>query len=128
MRGYPENPESIAEHIKKRRLDLRLSTRKAATRMGVSQSTVTDWETGRSSPAVRAIPAVIAFLGYDPYPAPQTEGERVRAKRRQLGLTRKGLADLLGVDQETVARWEGEEPKRPQRKRRLLMRRLLDYS
>ena len=116
----------MGDHIKKRRLDLKLSRRQAAARIGITKSTLWDWENNRSTPAIHTFPKVIAFLGYDPCPAPETEGERIAAKRRQLGLSRKGLARMLGIDQETVARWETDEPKGSQTKRRLLVKRLLE--
>lgn len=52
------------------------------------------------------MPGIIKFLGYDPFPEPQTLGERLAAKRRMLGLSRKELAKRLGVDEETLARLE----------------------
>jgi transcriptional regulator with XRE-family HTH domain len=36
-------------------------------------------------------------------------GAKVREQRLALGLTQQGLADILGVSRNTVARWEREE-------------------
>jgi DNA-binding XRE family transcriptional regulator len=67
------------------------------------------WEQDRTKPTVRFIPGIIAFLGYDPFSAPQTLWERIRSKRRQLGLSQERLAKLLGVDEGTLRRWERGE-------------------
>lgn len=40
-------------------------------------------------------------------PAGVTLGERIRRQRKALGLTQERLAPALGVDQSTVAKWEG---------------------
>ncbi|MFC1904993.1 helix-turn-helix domain-containing protein [Chloroflexota bacterium] len=37
---------------------------------------------------------------------PQWDSERIRALRRQLGLTQRGLADRLGTRQQTISEWE----------------------
>ena len=34
--------------------------------LGVDKTTVFNWETGRTCPGRRAMPAVVRFLGYDP--------------------------------------------------------------
>lgn len=47
-------------------------------------------------------PAVIAFLGYDPSPEPQSFGERIQVARRRQGLSQKELAGSLGLDPVTV--------------------------
>ena len=57
-------------------------------------------------PVVRMMPRIIEYLGYDPYPPPQSLGERIAAGRRRCGLSRKRLARLIGADEATVARWE----------------------
>jgi len=38
--------------------------------MGVDPSTIWNWERGWSHPELRYLPAIIAFLGYDPRPKP----------------------------------------------------------
>ena len=68
--------------------------------------TICNWENNKCSPGVRFIPRIIGFLGYDPHPAPQSLAERLLAKRRHLGLSRKGMAAMLSVDEGTLKRWE----------------------
>ena len=73
---------------------------------GVNIWTYVLWEWDRTTPVVRYYPAILRFLGYDPFPAPQTWGERVYATRRSLGLTIDDAAQRAGVDPTTFARWE----------------------
>lgn len=59
------------------------------------------------SPAIHFIPRIIQFLCYNPFDVDvESIGERIVILRKTLGLPRKKLARLLGVDPETVARWE----------------------
>ncbi len=59
-------PKTIGEHLKKRRLDLGLDQQQVADRMGVIWNSVSNWERGIYRPSKRAMPNLIAFLGYDP--------------------------------------------------------------
>ena len=72
----------------------------------VNEFTVCGWENNKKAPAVRYLPRIIEWLGYDPYPDPQTLGEQIAARRRQLGLSRKRLAKKLGMDEMTLAHIE----------------------
>jgi hypothetical protein len=53
-----------------RRLDLNLLQQDVGQPIRGSVSDVWNWENNRVSPAVRFIPAIIAFLGYNPMPKP----------------------------------------------------------
>ncbi len=61
-------PVSLGDHLKKRRMDLGITQKEAAHRIGAGQFTVINWEKGRTEPAVRFLPAIMPFLGYDPFP------------------------------------------------------------
>lgn len=73
----------------------------------VTPSTINNWEKGRSTPTIQALPNLIAFLGYDPVSA--EEATEVLRLRRSFGLTREAFASQLRVDPSTVARWEHGE-------------------
>jgi len=105
--GYPSALKTIGDHIKKRRLDLKLTKRDVAKRFGVDDVTIYLWEKNRVRPSLAQIPKIIEFLGYDPFKK-KTEnlGEKILAFRRVQGLTQKKLAAQLGIDQATLARWE----------------------
>lgn len=118
---YKRNPVTLGEHLHRRRLTLGLFHPQAAERIGTCVQTYGKWEREGARPAVRWMPAIIAFLGYDPVSTttPATLGDQLAAKRRQLGLTRSQAAKLLGVNRCTIRAWElGENP--PERKRALL--------
>ena len=70
-------------------------------------TTLMNWEHQSRGPLPRFMPGVIRFLGYIPFaPAGKPLPGRVRAVRRQLGLTQKQLAARVGVSIPTVSRWE----------------------
>lgn len=101
--------------MRKRRLDLGLLQREAAARIGVDETTIYNWETHHSSPQIRHLPRIIAFLGYNPLPVPQTLPGKLRGTRQALGLSQKDMARRIGVDAATLARWESGK-NRPSRK------------
>ena len=104
--GIPNNPQSLGEHIRKRRLQLGLTQRKSAICIGVNPWTVANWEIGRYEPSIRSFPAILAFLGYNPFEPPATVGERLRHVRRQHGWSTGEAAHQLGVDRTTWQDWE----------------------
>jgi DNA-binding transcriptional regulator YiaG len=90
--------------------------REVAAQIGVNKDTIYKWEMNRTEPEVRLIPHIIDFLGYAPYDSTWTSGQRLRAIRSGLGLSQRGFAERVGVDQSTVLKWEREEHK-PSRKK-----------
>jgi len=101
-----KTPQTLGEHIKKRRLELRLLQSQAAAGIGVSTATLQNWERGVGFPIVRQWPAIIKFLGYDPEPEPIGIPARIAYARRRLGWTQEELAERTDVDPVTVYRWE----------------------
>lgn len=63
--------------------------------------TLISWERGRTSPAIVHFPAIVQFLGAHPLPEPDSLGERLLRKRREMGWTISHSARALGVDPET---------------------------
>jgi DNA-binding transcriptional regulator YiaG len=72
----------------------------------ISGTALANWEMNRTVPAVRFRPRIIAYLGYCPWWAPRTDGERLQQQREALGFSRKRLARALRVDEHTAAQWE----------------------
>jgi transcriptional regulator with XRE-family HTH domain len=99
----------LGEHLRKRRIEQGLIQKEVAKQLGVNTWTYILWEQDRSTPTIRYYPSIFAFLGYDPFPAPRTLSEQIATKRRSLGLSFREVADLLGVDEGTVSRWESGE-------------------
>lgn len=60
------HPQTIGEHLKKRRLELGLKQDQVAAIIGVTRMSVSNWERGIYGPTKRAMIPIIDFLGYDP--------------------------------------------------------------
>ena len=73
--------------MRKRRLDLGLLQGEAAARIGVHVTTLTNWEVGRTTPALVHRPRVFDFLGYVPYNPGWPLSSRLQARREALGFT-----------------------------------------
>lgn len=86
----------------------------AASLAGVDPKTWMWWERDEHEPSVHQFPAIIRYLGYEPWPEAVTLGEKLLAQRRLHGLSIKRAAAVLGVDEETLSRWKRGEwkPKR----------------
>ena len=106
--GYPVTPQTLGQHIRKRRLDVALLQRELARKLGTDDQTIRNWEADRTKPTHRHMPQVIEFLRYDPFPESANLGEQLRRFRRVHGLTQCQLAKRLGIDPSTLADWETE--------------------
>jgi transcriptional regulator with XRE-family HTH domain len=103
---YPKQINSLGDHIRARRLDLKLLQKQVADQIGVHEQTITGWERNATIPEVRYVPAIIQFLGYDPLPETNSFSERLATARRALGLSQRKMAEKLGVDPATLLGWE----------------------
>lgn len=103
---YPKQINSLGDHIRARRLDLKLLQKQVADQIGVHEMTITSWEGNATVPEVRYMPAIIQFLGYNPLPAASSLPERLVTARRELGLSQRKMAAKLGVDPATLMGWE----------------------
>lgn len=121
---YPKQLKSLGDHIRARRIDLRLLQKEVAEQIGVYTQTLTLWERNATDPAVQYIPAIIRFLGYDPSAPASSFPERLRAARRARGLTQRQFANELRVDPTTICDWENGVHE-PSRKKRELTRAFL---
>jgi transcriptional regulator with XRE-family HTH domain len=102
-----ENPRVIGEHIKKRRLELKLLQSEVAKILDVCEDTMTGWENSRSRPLVYHYPKIIQFLGYNPFPSDtSTLGGRIKQYRTEKGITQEALGRLLLVNESTIFHWE----------------------
>lgn len=104
-KDYSETPQSLGEHLKKRRKELGLLQREAAIQMGVDTFTYINWEKDRTIPIASRFRPVIEFLGYDPTPAPTSLAGRVEAKRRATGMTFDQVAQHLAWDPGSLTRY-----------------------
>ena len=108
-KGYPTDPKTIGEMIRKRRLDLGLRQIDAAKMIGCDEMSVVNWEKGHRSPRVNHMAGVVEFLGFNPFQNCDTLAHRLANHRKALGMTQKEFARQIGVDPSTLARWERGE-------------------
>ncbi len=59
----PVQPKTVGDHIRLKRLGLKLFQRDVAEQLVVDKTSVHNWEANLSVPEIRYIPALIRFLG-----------------------------------------------------------------
>jgi transcriptional regulator with XRE-family HTH domain len=124
---YLDFMRTWGDHIKVRRLDLKLTKRQLSLKLNVSDITIYLWERNKVRPSLSQIPKIIEFLGRDPFePKNGKLADKLKSYRRSNGLSQKKLAELLGVDQTTLAGWERGEH-RPTKKMRDKINSALDF-
>src|SRR3990172_6150033 len=101
---YPKQFKHLGDHIRARRIDLRLLQREVVALIGVTENVIHKWERGHAEPEVRHFPALIGFLGYNPLPEPRTPGQSVRRERMTRGWSISRLAREAGGDPGPVGR------------------------
>lgn len=119
--AYPKSLQTIGEHLRKRRLDLKLFQKEVGKLMGVDTLTVSNWENNLTSPRLYLLPKVYHVLRYNPLQSNATTlGEKIEQYRIQKGLSLSKLAKELGIDPGTLARCErGESEPRGKLKKRI---------
>ena len=106
---------------------MRLMQKEVADQLGVNSWTILNWEKGHTEPPIASIPAIVRFLGYDPFPEPTTLSQLLLAKRREMGWTIKEATRAVGVDPTTWGNWERGQTIL-YRQHRALVAQLLDLS
>ena len=105
--SYIDNPTTIGELLRNRRLELHLRQNDVAELFKVSEDCITYWENNRFEPQIRHASKVINFLGYDPYKINiETFGGKIKQYRVTHGLSHKEMGKFLGVNASTVGSWE----------------------
>jgi|SRR5579872_6616685 len=59
----PMAPKTVGDHIRKKRLALKLFQRDVAEQLAVDTTSIHNWETNMSKPSLQYMPAIIQFLG-----------------------------------------------------------------
>jgi DNA-binding XRE family transcriptional regulator len=65
---YPNKLKTLGDHLRKKRLDLKLLQHEVAEKLNVHETSVYNWENNRYDPSSRLLPEIIRFLGYIPRP------------------------------------------------------------
>lgn len=73
----PKEFRHIGDHLRRRRLELGLTRKEMARRLGVSDRTYRDWERGSHPPKFTSLPLVYAYLEYAPH---DSAGETLGAR------------------------------------------------
>jgi transcriptional regulator with XRE-family HTH domain len=104
---YPDICRTWGDWIKARKLDLKLTKRQLSFNLNVSDVTIYLWERNKVRPSLAQIPRIIEFLARDPFEnKADSLAERIKDFRRVRGLSRKKLANQLGIDPSTLEGWE----------------------
>jgi transcriptional regulator with XRE-family HTH domain len=103
---FAQEPVTLGEHLRRRRLELGLYQKDVAAQIGVTPSTIWNWE-HRWTVDLRYTPRVIAFLGYNPISPPEDMLERLAWYKQVNGLTLEQLGAEMGRDPEQLADWLG---------------------
>jgi transcriptional regulator with XRE-family HTH domain len=103
-KGYIQYPITIGQHVRKRRLDLGLTQAEVSGIIGVTESTVYNWEHG-VEPELIHMPKIISFLGYIPFEMPQDPIGKLNYLKKLRGLSYERLGKLMRRDPEQLTDW-----------------------
>jgi DNA-binding XRE family transcriptional regulator len=97
----------LGDHLRYARFRRRLTPIEAGGEIGTNGPSIMRWERGRPAVPARFVPAVLRFLGYDPYPPPRTTlPQQLAALRRAWGWTFLAASKEFGVTEKTWWGWE----------------------
>lgn len=99
-------PVTIGEHVRKRRIELRLEQVEVARQLGVHRGSVQNWERNRGVPTAKQMPAIIRLLRYVPFELEHGFGGRLAFLRKCVGLTQVELSVRAGCARDLIGRWE----------------------
>ncbi len=100
-----EEPITLGDHLRRRRLELGLYQKDVAVQIGVTTSTIWNWENNWSSITLSCMPKVIEFLGYNPIPQPEDLMERLAWYKQVNGLSLEQLGAKMDRDPEQLSDW-----------------------
>ena len=104
-KGLIDQPRSLGQHLRNRRLILGLHQEDVARQLGSLREVYDRWERDERQPVVSQWPGILSFLGYYPYNQ-ETAADLVLKARRCQGADQKRLANSVGVIHQRLRRWE----------------------
>lgn len=107
IQTFPEfsgEPVTLGDHLRRRRLELGLYQKDIAEQIGVTASTIWNWEHGWNID-LRYLPRIITFLGYNPIPCPEDPLKQLAWFKQVNGFTFEELGNQMGRDPEQLADW-----------------------
>lgn len=66
-KAYPKTLKTIGDHLRTKRLDLKLYQKDVAKAIGVDTLTICNWENNLTAPRLYLLSRIFKFLGYDPW-------------------------------------------------------------
>ncbi len=110
--AYPKTLKTLGDHLRKRRLDMKLLQKDVAQELSVCEQSICNWEKNLAKPDIKYIPTIIKFIGYVPFDTSiVSTGEKIILYRKLHGLSQKMLACQLGIDPSTLRKWERNKRK-----------------
>lgn len=108
QQAAPTHADSFGKRLLRHREAAGLSQAELAAKIGVSQSAIGHWERSIFTPRGRNVNALAVALAVDASELHGTSAVagNLLAARQQSGLTQGALASMVGVSQQTVAKWE----------------------
>ena len=85
-------------------MDLGLLQREVAEIIGVTESSIWNWEHG-TEPELQYNPRIIKFLGYIPFDCPDDTVGRLAWYKRAMGMNFDHLGEAMGRDPEQLSDW-----------------------
>jgi len=115
--------EALASKIRLGREQNGLSQNELASKLGISQGTVSNWETGKAQPDAGQLKRLKSILGPEIFSeqwtpgvleGPSIVGAWLSKARQKSGLTQQELAEKAGVTQVTISHIETGRARNPQ--------------
>jgi len=128
-RSFPvsKQPQTIGQHLKKKRFELGIRQIEASRKLGVSNRTLSLWEFDRVPLVWANQPRIVTYLGYDPFTDPMlgrprgnettgvaflsqsgplSLGHKIMKRRLEMRKNRKQCAQETGISVKTLQAWE----------------------
>ena len=98
----------LGDHSRSVRLERKLLQHEVADIIGVTCTTVVNWEANKTEPVISHMPAITEFLGYClvEYVRECEAGQTLLNIRIQEGLNVKKMAKRIGVDSRSISAFE----------------------
>ncbi len=125
--GVPKKLSRIGNHLRKKRLELKLTQDELAEILKVTSQTLRNWEKEDRNIAPKHYPNIMNFLGYCPWESFTTLGNKISLFRKYRGLNQKEFAKIMAVPPVTIYRWENDK-KKPQKRNLILMNEFFNYE
>ena len=108
--GFPVKLDTISDHIRAVRMTRKLFQKDVAEIIGVTISSIENWEIKRSKPNVSFYPKIFEFLGYCVIQCVPDGGykQSLWNYRFQLGISINELARMIGIDGRAIANLKTE--------------------